>query len=62
MEKNSELRSKGYWGTASFKRMMWEGVSEKVTFEQRREGSEGELWGSQEEECPRQKEQQRQRL
>ena len=45
MEKNSELRSKGCWGTASLKKMPWEGVSEKVTFEQRCEGYEGTFWG-----------------
>ena len=45
VEKNSELRSKGCWGTASLKKMPWEGVSEKVTFEQRCEGYEGTFWG-----------------
>ena len=46
VEKNSELRCKGCWGTASLKKMPWEGVSEKVTFEQRCEGYEGTFWGS----------------
>lgn len=34
VEKNSELRSKGCWGIANLKKMPWEVVSEKVTFEQ----------------------------
>lgn len=41
MEKNSELRSKGYWDSASFKRMVWEGVSEKAASDQGLEGSAG---------------------
>ena len=62
VEKNSELRSKGCWGTASLKKMPWEGVSEKVTFEKDVKDMRAHSGGSQEEECPRQKEQQRQRL
>ena len=55
VEKNSELRSNGCWGTANLKKMPWEVVSEKVTFEQDVKDMRAHSGGSQEEECPRQK-------